>query len=84
MVKTCENNENNNNKHHHHHHQQQVPCNFSSGHAMPQQGWLLFSSHQPGWTLGKGGELSPYTLCFSKGHPRGILVLDGLGISLQH
>lgn len=51
---------------------------------MPQQGWLLFSSHQPGWTLGKGGELSPYTLCFSKGHPRGILVLDGLGISLQH
>ena len=46
---------------------------------MPQQGWLLFSSHQPGWTLGKGGELSPCTLCFSKGHPRGILVLDGFG-----
>ena len=54
---------------------------------MPQQGWLLFSSHQPGWTLGKGVNSHPAHSVF----PKAIrveywfwMVLDGLGISLQH
>ena len=48
---------------------------------MPQQGWLLVTVFfSPTWLdVGQGGELSPCTLCFSKGHPRGILVLDGFG-----
>ena len=49
-----------------------MPCLSRDGHS-----FLLTNL---GWAFSKGAELSPWqTVCFSKNHPGGILVLDGFG-----